>query len=77
MVIAGFVMVLGYYRTSGLMYGNWVAAMVGIPFNIGQFVVGMIIAVILAAALYKTSARKYFYYGMDVKQTSNSGPETA
>lgn len=62
MIIAGAVMVAGYYLASGIMYGNWVAAMIGVPFNIGQFVVGMVIASVLSAALYKTSAKKYFYY---------------
>lgn len=62
MVLGGLVMVAGYYAAEGLMYGNWVVPLMGIPWNIGQFAVGMVIASVLSAALYKTSAKKYFYY---------------
>lgn len=62
MTIAGLIMTGGYYLVSGLMYGNWIAALAGVPFNIGQFIVGMIIAVLLTAALCKTAAKKYFFY---------------
>lgn len=65
MVISGIVMVIGYYAAEGVMYGNWAAPMLGVPWNIGQFVVGMIIATVLAAALYKTPARRYFAYRLD------------
>lgn len=65
MIIAGIVMVIGYYAAEGIMYGNWAAPVVGIPWNIAQFVVGMVIAGILAAALYKTPARRYFAYRLD------------
>lgn len=62
MVFGGLFMTLGYYVAEGIMYGNFVSAALGIPWNIGQFVVGMVIAVILAAALCKTPAHKYFTY---------------
>jgi uncharacterized membrane protein len=62
MVLAGCVMVAGYYVAQGIIYGNFIAAAVGIPLNILQFTVGLIIATILAAALYKTPAKKYFTY---------------
>lgn len=65
MVISGIVMVIGYYVAEGLLYGNWVAPMLGVPWNIGQFVVGMVIATVLAAALYKTPAKRYFAYHLD------------
>lgn len=67
MVIAGIVMVIGYYAAEGIMYGNWVTPALGVPWNIGQFVVGMIIAVIIAAALCKTAARKFFTYKLPEK----------
>lgn len=65
MILAGLVMVVGYYVAEGLMVGNWASPIIGVPWNIGQFVVGMVIAGILAAALYKTSARRYFAYRLD------------
>lgn len=65
MVISGIVMVAGYYVAEGIMYGNWAAAALGIPWNIGQFVVGLIIAWILTVALLRTPARKYFVYNFE------------
>jgi len=62
MILAGCFMVAGYYVAEGVIYGNFISAVVGIPFNIVQFSVGTVIATILAAALYKTSARKFFVY---------------
>lgn len=60
MIAAGGEMVVGYYIAAGFMYGNWVSPIASMPWNIGQFVVGMIIAVLISTALYKTPARKYF-----------------
>ena len=62
MVLAGIFMVAGYYFAEGVMYGNWVAPVIGIPWNIGQFAVGMVIAVVLATALCRTPARTFFTY---------------
>lgn len=62
MVLAGIVDVAGYYFAEGIMYGNWAAALLGIPWNIGQFAVGLVIAWVLTAALMKTSAKKFFSY---------------
>ncbi|MBP3384104.1 MAG: ECF transporter S component [Firmicutes bacterium] len=62
MIAGGVVMVAGYYAAEGIMYGNWAVAALGIPWNIGQFVVGMIIAWALTMALTKTSAKKFFAY---------------
>lgn len=62
MILAGCFMVAGYYVAEGVIYGNFIAAVMGIPFNIVQFSVGTVIATILAAALYKTPARKFFTY---------------
>ena len=64
MVIAGIFMTVAYYAAEGIMYGNWITAALGIPWNIGQFAVGMVLAVIIAAALCKTPARTYFTYRM-------------
>ena len=62
MILGGLFMTAGYYVAEGAIYGNWVAPMLGVPWNIGQFTVGMVIATILAAALYRTPARKVFTY---------------
>lgn len=62
MILAGIAMVAGYYVAEGIMYGNWAAAAIGIPWNIGQFIVGMIIAWILTMALTNTPAKKFFAY---------------
>ena len=59
MAIAGLWMVFGYYIAEGVIYG-WVVALFGIPWNIGQFVVGMTVASATAAALNKTPAKKLF-----------------
>lgn len=60
MIIAGLEMVAGYYIASAVMYGNLLTPIPSIPWNIGQFAVGMVIASIIASALCKTPARKFF-----------------
>jgi len=60
MILAGIWMTFGYYIAGRFIYGNWTVALVGIPGDIGQFTVGIVIASALAAALNKTSAKKYF-----------------
>ena len=62
MVLAGIFMAAGYYVAEGVMYGNWVSPVIGIPWNIGQFAVGMVIAVVLAEALCRTPAKTFFTY---------------
>lgn len=62
MILAGCEMVVGYYIAEGVIYGNFISAALGIPWNIVQFGVGAVLAALLAAALYKTPAKKYFIY---------------
>jgi uncharacterized membrane protein len=62
MILAGCIMVAGYYVAEGVIYGNFITAALGIPWNIVQFGTGAVLAVLLAAALYKTPARKFFSY---------------
>ena len=62
MVLAGVFMVIGYYIAEGLIYGNFITAALGIPWNIGQFVVGLVIASLIASVLYKSPANKFFTY---------------
>ena len=60
MFFGGLEMTVGYYIAASLMHGNWYTPLFSVPGNIGQFAVGMVLAFILAKALYKTPARKYF-----------------
>ncbi len=60
MFFGGVEMCVGYYISASLMHGNWYTPLFSIPGNIAQFIVGMVIAIALASALYKTPARKYF-----------------
>jgi len=62
MILGGLEMVIGYYFAEGVIYGNFAAPVLSIPWNIMQFVVGLVIASIVAAMLYKTPAKKFFAY---------------
>ncbi len=62
MVLAGCIMVAGYYVAEGVIYGNFIAAALGIPWNIVQFSTGAVLAVLLSAALYRTPVRRFFCY---------------
>ena len=62
MILAGIFMVAGYYVAEGVIYGNFIVALLGIPWNIGQFGLGMVLAVLIASALYKTPAYSIFTY---------------
>lgn len=53
MVCGGLFMVFGYFIGEGVMYGNWAVAALGIPWNIGQFIVGIILALAMLMALHK------------------------
>lgn len=65
MVIAGVVMALGYCLIDGAFAGNMLAGILGIPFNVIQFGVGMVLALMVAMALYKTPAKNLFAYRID------------
>ncbi len=54
MIIGGIEMVAGYYLAASIMYSNWIVPIGSIPWNIGQFVMGIILAVLLAAMLENT-----------------------
>lgn len=71
MLVAGVFMVIAYYFAEGVMYGNWAAPLLGIPWNIGQFAVGILIAVAISEALCRTPAKAYFAY--KVKGEDGSG----
>lgn len=60
MIIAGFVMCFGYYISAVIMYGSFYTPLLSVPWNIGQFAVGIVLANIIALALSTTPASKYF-----------------
>ena len=62
MIAGGLFMVFGYFIAEGVMYGSWAIAALGVPWNVAQFAVGIILAVVLTEALRKTTFRKYFVY---------------
>ena len=62
MIVAGLFMCAGYYFAEGIMYGNWVVALLGIPWNIGQFALGTVLAVVLNRSLGRTSLRSVMAY---------------
>ncbi len=62
MSLGGILMVGVYYLAEGVMYGNFVAPILALPWNIGQVVVGMALAMIIAFALSNSSLKKYFRY---------------
>ncbi len=47
MSIGGIFMIAGYYVAEGIMYGNYAAPLVSIPWNVGQVAVGIVIALIV------------------------------
>jgi uncharacterized membrane protein len=52
-IIAGTFMCIGYYAAYGILTGNFYAPIVSIPFNMGQFIGGFVIAVLVTPiALY-------------------------
>ena len=65
MILAGAVMVLGYGVADAVLAGNIMTGILSMPANCGQFAAGVVIASVLAAALYKTPAKKYFTYRLD------------
>lgn len=53
MICGGLFMVFGYFIAEGIMYGSWVVAALGVPWNIGQFAVGIALAIAITSALSK------------------------
>ena len=60
MLFGGIEMTVGYYIAASLMQGNWHTPLLSVPGNIAQFIVGMILATVLARILYKTPAKRFF-----------------
>lgn len=53
-IISGIWMIVGYYITEGVLYGNWITPATSIPGNIIQIVAGAILGLPLVTALKKT-----------------------
>ena len=58
MIVAGIVMVLGYYVASGIIYGNFLASIFSVPWNIVQFGIGGILAFVINAGLSKSTVKR-------------------
>ncbi|GAU77629.1 ECF transporter S component [Fusibacter sp. 3D3] len=55
MIIAGLWMVLGYYLAASIMYGSFIVPIFSIPWNIIQFVGGIVLGFIILAGLKKAN----------------------
>ena len=53
MTAGGLVMCAGYLLVERFMYGGWAPALIGVPWNIGQFAAGIVIALAVYQALSK------------------------
>ncbi len=53
MTCGGLFMTFGYFIAERVMYGTWAVAALGIPWNIGQFAVGIALALVITSALNK------------------------
>lgn len=53
MTAGGLIMCAGYLIVERFMYGSWAAALIGTPWNIGQFAAGIFIALAVYQALSK------------------------
>ncbi len=63
MTIAGLWMIFGYFIVEGVMYGNFAIAAFSVPWNMIQYIMGFVIAVIVWAALKKTPIQKHYDKG--------------
>ena len=61
-VIAAVWTVAGYYIAEGIIYGNWTAPMLGVPFNALQVAVGAVLAVLISQMLGRTGFAASFSY---------------
>lgn len=57
MTAGGIIMSLGYLVAERVMYGSWAVAALGLPWNAGQFIVGIMIASILYPLLSRVAGK--------------------
>lgn len=60
MTFAGLWMVFAYYIAGGIIYGSFAVSAFSVPWNMVQFVLGFIIAMVIYSALMRTPAKKLF-----------------
>ncbi len=61
-VVAAVWTVAGYYIAEAIIYGNWTAPMLGVPFNALQVAVGAVLAVLISQMLGRTGFAASFSY---------------
>ncbi len=60
MTFAGLWMVFAYYIAGGVLYGNFAVSAFSVPWNMVQFLIGFVIAMVIYSALLRTPAKKLF-----------------
>lgn len=60
MTLAGLWMVFAYYVAGGIIYGNFAVSAFSVPWNMVQFLLGFVIAMVIYSALLRTPAKKLF-----------------
>lgn len=58
MILSGAWMIVGYYITEGVLYGNWITPVASIPGNLAQIIIGLIFCLPITKVLKKYV--KYF-----------------
>lgn len=57
--IAGIWMIIGYYFTEVILYGNFIAPITSIPGNLTQIIIGGVLGIPLAVMIKKSNVDKY------------------
>jgi len=60
MIFGAIFMCAGYYAAEGIIYGNWQAPVLSLPGNIAQSGLGVVVGLLVTAALWKTPFKKNF-----------------
>lgn len=56
-ILAIVIGVCGYYAAEGVIYGNWIAPVVGVPMNIIQITAGAVVCVIVSFGIIKSGLK--------------------
>lgn len=67
MILAGCIMIGGYYVAESFMYGSWITPLAAIPMNGIQFITGIILAVSIIRLLEHSPAEKMMTYTPESK----------
>ncbi|MGL5255629.1 MAG: ECF transporter S component [Proteocatella sp.] len=60
MTFAGLWMVFAYYIAGGVLYGNFAVSAFSVPWNMVQFLLGFVIAMVIYSALLRTPVKALF-----------------